>query len=371
MCAGIRATNDDAPYERITAEDLDLAPDETIPLRFVPARRWSPLVISFPHVGLTWPGRLRPKPQVDFCRNADYEVHRLYPSAGDLGAACVQAVYSRLVVDLNRAHDDVSSRLCPDHPNPRPRRNPGSPAETLPTDVPIGRPGRGVVWASAVGNVRILDRPLSYAEFDERIRRYHRPYYRALEVLLARRVRRYGFAVLLDAHSMPGSVGPDLVVGTLGGRSCNDLVAHRALRALQGSFDLRRDEPYRGGELVRTFGRPEDGLHAFQLEVSRGLYMDETSQQVWSPDPGAPPGTLADRARETSIGRSQRGPTPRQARGLAELVSRVTSMVEGLVALGEDTAATGRLTERSVPPVTSAASVRETDAGLSNETYKG
>jgi N-formylglutamate amidohydrolase len=371
---GIRATNDDAPYERITADDLDLAPDELIPLRFVPARRWSPVVISFPHVGLAWPARLRPKPQVDLRRNADYEVHRLYATASDAGAACVQAVYSRLVVDLNRADDDISARLVPDHPAPRPRRSPGSPEDALPVDAPVGRPGRGVVWAAAVGNIRILSQPLAYREFEERIRRYHAPYYRALRLLLERRVARFGFAVLVDAHSMPGTVGPDLVVGTLDGRSCDDLVARRALTALRGSFDVRRDEPYRGGELVRTFGRPDAGLHAFQLEVSRGLYMDEASQEVWFRPPDATPGTSDRLDRDTRIragGRSLRGPTPRQARGLAELASRVRSMIERLCALGDDAAATAGLAERSVAPEARVASLRETDPGLSNETYKG
>lgn len=286
----------------------------------------------------------------------------------------MQAVYSRLVVDLNRAADDVSLQLVPDHPAPRPRRTPGSPTEALAPDVPIGRPGRGVVWANAVGNVKILDRPLSYAQFSERIRRYHRPYYRALQVLLDRRVRRFGFAVLVDAHSMPGTVGPDLVVGTLDGHSCSDLVARRALGALRGSFDVRRDDPYRGGELVRVFGRPDEGLHAFQLEVSRGLYMDETTLDVWSPAVSPRPGTSGANGRDTSIRHrrvSARGPTPRQGRGLAELVARVTSMIERLTALGEDTAAAAGLAGRSVGSVASPPSVREMGAGLSNETYKG
>jgi N-formylglutamate amidohydrolase len=343
-----------------------------LPLKFSPAQRWSPLVISFPHVGLQWPARLRPKPQVDFRRNADYEVHQLYGAASAAGAACVHALYSRLVVDLNRAGDDISARLVPDHPAPRPRSTPGMPSDGLVADVPIGRPGRGVVWATAVGNVRVLDRPLSYAEFRTRIDHYHRPYYRAIEILLQRRVARFGYAILLDAHSMPGSVGPDLVLGTLDGRSCGDLVAERALRALHGVLRLRRDDPYRGGEVVRTFGRPDAGLHALQLEVSRGLYMDESTHQVWVEPAGAHPGTNAHEGRG-SVNRGS--PNERQARDLAELMARVTSMVERLAALGEDEAAASNLAGRSVPhgasPHPTDGTPGESDPSLSNETYKG
>lgn len=340
----------DAAYERLTPDDLGLPPGARMPVQFTPARHWSPLVISFPHVGLAWPHDLHPKPQVDFPRNADYDVHTLYDSAPQWGAASVAAVYSRLVADLNRAADDVSRRIVPDHPAPRPRRNPGvAPTTEEPDgDRDAGRPGRGVLWTAAIGNVRLLDGPLPYAEFRDRIERFHAPYYRALQVLLERRRERFGFAILLDAHSMPSSVGPDLVLGTLAGRSCDPGIERAALAALRGGHDsgglrVTINEPYRGGELVRSFGRPSDGLHALQLEVSRGLYMDEQRYRLYEPPiPG--PGTAGARARDTmddlGASPSQRGldrahrafvpPDPRRGRRLAELCLRVDSLVRCL-----------------------------------------
>jgi N-formylglutamate deformylase len=383
LLRGSRPTEHDPRYERLTAEDLGLPPQSPLPLRFRPAERWSPLVVSFPHVGLRWPSALRPKPQVDLRRNADYEVHRLYDPAAQLGAASVQALYSRLVVDLNRAADDVSPAIVPDHPAPRPRRTPGVPADHgAAPPFQADRPGRGVVWASAVGNVRILHAPLSFAAFRERIDRYHAPYHRALEVLLARRVERFGFAILLDAHSMPASVGPDLVLGTLDGSSCAASVEDLALRALasadHGALDVRLNDPYRGGELVRRFGRPDRGMHALQLEVSRGLYMDEATHAVW-PTPVAAasrPGTSDAPARETPIGthadpaRPAPRPTPRQARDLASLVARVTCLLRSLAELGGDSEAIG-LAERSVARHAGAATRNESASGLSNESFKG
>lgn len=344
----------DAAYERLTPEDLGLPPGARMPVRFTPARDWSPLVISFPHVGLAWPHDLHPKPQVDFPRNADYDVHTLYDSAARWGAASVAAVYSRLVADLNRAADDVSRTIVPDHPAPRPRRNPGvAPTTEEPEgDRDAGRPGRGVLWTAAIGNVRLLDAPLPYAAFRDRIERFHAPYHRALQVLLERRRQRFGFAILLDAHSMPSSVGPDLVLGTLGGRSCDPGLEHAALAALREGNDpkalrLAVNEPYRGGELVRRFGRPHEGLHALQLEVSRALYMDEQRYRLYElPIQGS--GTAAARLRGTldeprdslasdGFGRAHRAlvpPDPRRGRRLAELRLRVNSLVRCLATHG-------------------------------------
>jgi len=366
----------DAAYEHLSSEELGLPLGARMPVRFTPARAWSPLVISFPHVGLAWPHDLPPKPQADFPRNADYDVHTLYESAPHWGAASVAAIYSRLVTDLNRAADDVSPRIVPDHPAPRPRHNPGiaSAAVERGADRDSGRPGRGVVWTQAIGDVPLLTPPLPYAHFRDRIDRFHAPYYRALEILLERRRQRFGFAILLDAHSMPSSVGPDLVLGTLDGDACDSRIQRAALAALRirrgDGVELRvaLNEPYRGGELVRRFGRPRQGLHALQLEVSRGLYMDERSCRLYSTevtsgevisgttrfaargtaDEAEVPMAAAQnasraRAQRQSSGRSPSPPhrvpvpaQPRKARRLAELRDRVNSLVRSLASRGGD-----------------------------------
>ncbi len=282
---------DDAAAERVDASEVGLAAGRPLPWRIHPARVWSPVVVSFPHVGLAWPAELGARPPADFARNADFEVQSLYPDAGDSGAVRVEAVYSRLLVDLNRAGDDISAAVVPDHPDPRPRRRPGlpnpakQPAPDLDDDAQ--RPGRGVVWSQALGNVTLLAKPLRYAEFKARIDHFHEPYHRALEILLERRRQRFGYAILLDAHSMPASVGVDLVLGTLANTSCAASIEALALAALGDSGDsprlrLRLNDPYHGGELIRRFGRPREGFHALQLEVSRGLYMDEPSSTLWS-----------------------------------------------------------------------------------------
>lgn len=296
------------------------------PFRFRPAMHWSPIVLSFPHVGLRWPPELEPQPEVEFGRNADYEVQTLYDRVQELGVATIEAAYSRLVVDLNRAEDDVCQELVPDHPNPRPRRRPGVLADGSELHGHRwDRPGRGVMWASAIGRgpepVPILERPVSYAAFLQRIERYHRPYYEAVDLLLRRRHQRFGYAILIDAHSMPGSIGVDLVIGTLDGASCSGRLRQFALSSLSASglrggplLSVRVDNPYRGGEIIRRFGLPEKGFHAFQLEIGRHLYMDEERNLLLDPQPYR--GSASNR----------RPPT-----ALAELRTRLQHLVRSIV----------------------------------------
>ena len=330
-----RSTGDLGCGETLTASDVGLEAGATLPFHFSPGQRASPLVVSFPHVGLEWPASLGPRPQVSFPRNADYAVDRLYRSAESLGAATVRARFSRLVVDLNRAGDDVGPDLVPDHPRPRPRPS-----------LSEGRRGarairnRGVVWRSAVGNIPLLSR-LSYAEFAARIARFHRPYHRALEVLLDRRRRQFGYAVLLDAHSMPGSVAGDLVLGTRHGRACAPLLRERVVEILAGRepglaaqfgarwpLSLAVDEPYAGGEIVACFGRPEAEVHALQLEISRAIYMDEYRLELAPlPESESEPTPLPRGLRSRAAQAEQRS-----RRRLHALVSAIDELLAALAA---------------------------------------
>ena len=36
---------------------------------------------------------------------------------------------------------------------------------------------------------------------------------------------------------------------------------------------VQRNQPYAGGHVVRTHGRPGDGVHAIQIEIDRSLYL--------------------------------------------------------------------------------------------------
>ncbi|MEZ4450043.1 MAG: N-formylglutamate amidohydrolase [Nannocystaceae bacterium] len=322
MSSGGQANDTDGARSLETLDALDADPGHPLPLVLASGAIDSPLVISFPHVGLEWPvDFLRPRPQVNFGRNADYEVHRLYPGANAAGATTVRAIYSRLLVDLNRAEDDVSGDLVPDHPAPAPR-----PA----LSAPGGRiPNRGVLWDTAVGNIPILTAPVSFAELEIRLDRYYRPYYRALDALLERRRERFGHAILLEAHSMPGTVGGELILGTLEGGSCSPSIEALALDALSREdpsgvrLDVRLNEPYRGGHLVRAFGRPERSVHALQVEVSRALYMDEASLQVWIPP--------VDAHQDDGAADDARLLTPTRPR-LRALLNRLEDLVRALAA---------------------------------------
>ena len=49
----------------------------------------------------------------------------------------------------------------------------------------------------------------------------------------------------------------------------------RTASSTELGFRVRRNDPYAGGYVTRHYGRPRDRVHALQIELARGLYMDE------------------------------------------------------------------------------------------------
>lgn len=194
--------------------------------------------------------------------DTDWHVPRLYDFASSIGASVIAAIYSRYVIDLNRAADDaalypgqLSTGLCP--------------AKTFAGE-DIYRP----------------DGAVDTAERAERIERYWRPYHEHLERTLDALRERHGYALLWDAHSIAGEVPalfdgvlPDLNVGTNGGKSAAPQLAEAVAQvARSSSLTYAHDGRFRGGYITRHYGKPGERVHAVQLEIAQRSYMDEGSR---------------------------------------------------------------------------------------------
>jgi N-formylglutamate deformylase len=238
----------------------------------------TPLVVEVPHAGIDIPEDLRAEilaPREAVLRDADLFVDQLYAAAPQRGAALLAAQISRYVVDLNRAPDDVDLETVRDHPAPR-RAQP-----------------RGVVWRVTTEGRPLLRSPLDYSALRQRLTRYHEPYHACLARELEQTRQRFGFVVLVAAHSMPSAVrrGPrdverraDVVPGTLGRTSAHACIIDVVEQHFRGAgLSVRHDDPYRGGYTTAHYGQPGHGQHAIQIELNRALYMDEATSR---PKPG-------------------------------------------------------------------------------------
>jgi N-formylglutamate amidohydrolase len=237
-----------------------------------PEARTLPLVFDSPHSGNAYPEDFTHVPSREILRRAeDAFVDELFGSAPDHGATFLKALFPRSYIDPNRDEHEIDLEMLSE---PWPYRFEASEKAEM---------GLGLIRRLIKGNQEIYDRPLSVAEVEARILRCHRPYLAELTRLIEQARRTHGVAWHVNCHSMKsfGRDGPtgrtgDFVLGDREGTTCGveftDLVEHR-LRDL--GYRVAINDPFKGAALVARFGRPADASHSLQIEINRGLYMDE------------------------------------------------------------------------------------------------
>ncbi|NBB51963.1 N-formylglutamate amidohydrolase [Rhizobium sp. CRIBSB] len=229
-----------------------------------------PFVFASPHSGRLYPPDMgaRPLDERSLRSAEDAMVDRLVASGPERGAPLIAGLIGRGYVDLNRAADELDARLI------------GGVAGTGAS--PRAMAGYGVIPRLSGDGQPLYDRRLTATEVARRVARVHEPYHRALAQLMQAARERHGRAVLVDWHSMPstgkGPAGPDVVIGDRHGSSCDPALTRRLRAGFEAlGWRVALNHPYAGGYSTRLWARRSDGFEAVQIELSRALYLDDTT----------------------------------------------------------------------------------------------
>ncbi|MEC9367312.1 MAG: N-formylglutamate amidohydrolase [Pseudomonadota bacterium] len=242
-----------------------------------PARPRAPFVFNSPHSGRIYPKSFLSSSRLDpltLRKSEDSFVEQLFSVVVDRGAPLMHACFPRAFLDVNREPYELDPALIAD-------ALPGY-ANTRSVRV-VG--GLGTIARIVTETDEIYREPMTLGAALERINTLYKPYHDALGGLVSECRARFGVAMLVDCHSMPsnsvaepGATRPDIVLGDRFGTSCDpELTRFAAQRLRDLGFAVALNKPYAGGFITEHYGRPEQGLHAMQIEVNRALYMDEGS----------------------------------------------------------------------------------------------
>jgi N-formylglutamate deformylase len=234
----------------------------------------TPLLVSLPHCGELIPDELRSRyqPRAWDVEDTDWHLHKLYAFATALGASVLQPRASRFVIDLNRPPDNA-----PMYPG-------ANNTELCPTRFFTGDP------------IYVEGAAPAPSEIEQRIAQWWQPYHGAIATELARLKARHGHAVIFDGHSIKSELPwlfegrlPALNLGTVDGSSCSPLLraALGDVLAAQDRYSHVIDGRFKGVYITRHYGRPEESIHAVQLEMTWDCYMDETPPYAYRPDKAA------------------------------------------------------------------------------------
>ncbi len=237
-----------------------------------------PVLFNSPHSGRIYPRAFMDQVRLDFDtlrRSEDSFVDELFQGVAEQGLPLMRALFPRAFLDLNREPYELDPRMfdgrLPAFANTRSIRVSG---------------GLGTIARVVGESQEIYQRRLSVAEGLERIETFYKPYHQALRRLMSRIHRAFGVAVLVDCHSMPSGpareegIRADIVLGDRYATSCSGLVTDLLeAELIARGYAVVRNKPYAGGYITEHYGNPVAGLHAVQIEINRGLYMDETRYQ--------------------------------------------------------------------------------------------
>jgi N-formylglutamate deformylase len=223
-----------------------------------------PLLVSIPHAGQHIPADIGAGMSAAALDLADTDWHlpQLYNFLEELGASILVATHSRYVIDLNRSRDNVNLY-------------PGQDTTGL---CPIDTFHKEALYQTGKNP--------DETEIQRRIRQYWHPYHSQLEQELQRMRAEHGVAMLWDAHSIASVVPrffegrlPDLNLGTASGTSCAPELAQQlqlvAALAADAGYTHALNGRFKGGYITRHYGKPEQHIHAVQLEQAQITYMEE------------------------------------------------------------------------------------------------
>lgn len=233
-------------------------------------RGGAPLIVSFPHTGTDIPVDIEARLVSPWLarKDADWWIHRLYDFARNLGATTIRTAISRTVIDVNR--DPSGASLYPGQAT----------TELCPTTTFDGEP------------LYVGPGP-DDTEIERRRKTWFAPYHAALEAEIARLKAIHGKVVLYEAHSIRSRIPrlfdgelPNFNLGTNSGASCAPALTTAVEVACDASaFSRVTNGRFKGGWTTRHYGRPDDGVHAIQMELACRGYMDDPAQpptpQTW------------------------------------------------------------------------------------------
>ena len=240
-----------------------------------PAALTTGVVFNSPHSGRDYPEALLESSRLGphaLRASEDALVDELFAAAPECGAPLLAATAPRAWVDLNRAPGELDPALIADVR-----------ARGLNQRVAAGL---GVVPRIVAEGTAIYSGKIARADAEARINDVHVPYHQKLDALLVRARDAFGRALLFDCHSMPTDALraaprvrgrlPEIVLGDrFGAAASRNIIAETQAAFEAEGFLVARNAPFAGGYITQRYGRPSRGFHAIQIEIDRGLYLDQ------------------------------------------------------------------------------------------------
>lgn len=235
-----------------------------------------PLILSIPHSGTYFPPEFLQQVNDDvktLRHNEDLLVDALLQNAIDFGLPTIKMLVSRIFIDLNRDRLELDPAMFYNYPQNK--------------DILYDKHCR--VGLGVVHRINYLRQPLykgllDYHEVEKRLKNVYDVYHDRLQKIIDKCLKKFGFCLLLDCHSMPSKIcsiiddrsGIDICLGNLFSQSCpQDMSDFLAGQFWNKNYNVEFNCPYSGAFITFNYCQPRKKIYTLQLEINRALYADE------------------------------------------------------------------------------------------------
>jgi len=224
-----------------------------------------PLLVHVPHASRVIPSDVRTdilltdtQLEDELQRITDHEVDVLFDPVVGLGGVMVVNGHSRLVVDPERFRSDEEE--------------------------PAAAFGAGAVYSKACDGTQLRD-PARYPMVrEELLRRYYDPYAAAVQDCVQKLLDRFGWCLIIDAHSYPAAPlpweqspegdRPEIDFGIDSFHTPTDLLDLLLTGVHEASFSVALNSPFVGTYVPTTFYGREKQVKSVMIEIRRDIYRD-------------------------------------------------------------------------------------------------
>jgi len=215
----------------------------------------SPYIFSFPHSGerLTSEMKRELTPRaLGFLPNVDWHLNELYAFLEEYNVNIISTPHSRYVVDVNRP----------------------------PSANRYGNYRNSIVYKTNTWDEEIYALVPREEEIERRIERYYKPYHKALEALVAEKVKKFGKVYLIDLHSFMGPISADVCVGNRNGATCSEEFFSKIYDAFQEeAFSVVKNDVFIGGHITKSYA-VKDEVETVQIELRYSNYIEASDLDV-------------------------------------------------------------------------------------------
>ncbi len=236
-----------------------------------------PIFFTIPHSGESVPAEafwLKGLEERILMCDVDRFVDQLYcPILKKKGFHFISSPWHRYSGDLNRFPEDVDQDSVID------------------SKEKSGTHPKGFLWVFTTQGTRLIEQPISELIHKQLVEKYYLPFHKSVDdQFKVFRDKKEKNSFHLDLHSMPsigtrfhndpGQTRAEIVVSDVKGQSSEAFFKDLVIQAYEkAGFEVAYNWPYYGGRVIQRYGKPQNGIHSIQVEMSRAIYMDEVSKQ--------------------------------------------------------------------------------------------